>query len=216
MLEKFQFIGKKLFEEKLVTSHGGNMSFRLGDKIIITKKDVMLSELKAEDLIEISMDGEIDANASLDAPIHRAIYANTSAQAIVHAHPAYAVAAAMNDEKILPQDLDGKSLLKSIPVIRVRDQNSTEEIIKFLIPAIKSGYPGCLVRGHGSYTIGSSLEEAYKLASILEFSCKIVLLSKVPVVHEQKREEHRKPQYRTAIPPSIGVMDRTFRDRPKR
>ncbi len=215
MIEQFKFIGKKLFEEGLITSHGGNLSVRENDKIIITKRDAMLSELKEEDLIEVPLEGAYDQSASLDVPIHRAIYANTDAKAIVHAHPPYGVALSMSEEKIVPQDVDGKNALKNIPVIRVRDLNSNDEIIKFLAPAVKAGYSGCLVRGHGSYAAGQSLEDAYKLTSILEFSSKIVLLSKGPAVQETKREE-RKPHYRSAIPPSIGVMDRTYRDRPKR
>lgn len=215
MFDQFKLIGKKLFEEGLVTSHSGSLSVRDGDKIIITKKDTMLSEIKENDLIEVPLDGEYDKTAASDVLVHRAIYAGTDARSIIHAYPSYGIASSMQEEKIIPQDAEGKSSLRSIPVIRVRDLNSNDEIIKFLVPAIKSGYPGCLVRGQGSYAIGLSLEAAYRLTSILEFSSKIALLTKAPVVTESKRED-RKPHYRSAIPPSIGVMDRTFRDRPKR
>jgi len=131
MLEQFKLIGDRLFKEGLVSSYVGSMSVRVGDKIIINAKGIILSEIKESDLIEVPLEGAVDEKASIDLPIHRAIYTNTDAKAIVHAHPAYGVAMSMNEEKIQPQDLDGKYILKSIPVIRVRDLTSFEEVNKF-------------------------------------------------------------------------------------
>ncbi|HEX9976514.1 MAG TPA: hypothetical protein VGA82_04610 [Dehalococcoidales bacterium] len=38
MLEEFQRIGRDLFLSGLASSHGGNMSVRLGDRLIITRR----------------------------------------------------------------------------------------------------------------------------------------------------------------------------------
>ncbi|MBI5701689.1 class II aldolase/adducin family protein [Candidatus Saganbacteria bacterium] len=218
MLEQFQFVGRKLFEEGLVGSHNGSLSVREGDKIAITVKNAMLSEIKKEDIIEVPLEGEIPANAPFDLPVHRSIYANTKTQAIVHAKSPYGISISIHEEKIIPQDHEGKQFLKSIPVIRVREPITTEEVIRFLTPTFKSGYNALLVRGFGSYAGNSTLENAYRLTSILENSCKVSLLSKAPSTPPPapKREDKRAP-YRSAIPPSIGVMDRSYnRDRGKR
>ena len=47
----------------------------------------MLSELKDEDIIEVALEGDSNKEASMELPVHRAIYQKTKALAIVHAHP---------------------------------------------------------------------------------------------------------------------------------
>lgn len=214
MVEQFQYIGKKLLETGLISFFNGNISIREGDKIFITKKDAILSELKGQDIIETKMDGK-DDSASVDLQVHQAIYANSKAKAIIHTHSPYAIALSLNEEKIIPQDSDGRHYLKSIPVVRVRDTSLNDEVIKFLAPAITNGCVCALVRSHGAYAVGENLDEALKIASIIEKSCQIAILSKKPEAVPYKKEEnrHQQPFRRSAIPPSIGVMDRSYRNK---
>jgi len=212
MLEQFKFIGRKLFEEGLVGSHSGVLSIREGDKIIITRNHAMLSELRDEDLIETGMEGEVDKNAPSDISIHRAIYASRDIKAIVQAQPPYAMALSLHEEKIVPQDLEAKNSIKSIPVIRARESSGNEDVIRFLIPTFKSGYLCAMVRGLGSFAGAETLEEALRYTSVLERACKIVAIAKKGTEPQpQKRDERPRQQYRSAIPPSIGVMDRSYR-----
>ena len=64
MLEQFQRFGKDLFDEGLTSSHGGNMSVRMGDRIIITRTGAMLGHLEDKDLIETGVE-EDDSNIML-------------------------------------------------------------------------------------------------------------------------------------------------------
>ncbi len=206
MLEDFIWIGKDLFESHLVDSHGGNMSIRDGDSIFITKRDVMLGHLKEDDIIKVSlMVEEGDKRASRDVNIHRAIYKNTNASAIIHAHPPYAIALSITEGKIIPQDSEGQFLIKSVPVVKVREPIGSEEVAKLLPPIFASNYVIAVVARHGSIAASSSLEEAYKYTSCLENSCKIITILKRIEVRPEKVER------RPAIPPSIGVMGRTYR-----
>ena len=49
MLDQFQQFGRDLFIMGLTTSHGGNMSVRMGDRIIITRTGAMLAHLTERD-----------------------------------------------------------------------------------------------------------------------------------------------------------------------
>ncbi|MEE4275657.1 MAG: class II aldolase/adducin family protein, partial [Thermoleophilia bacterium] len=85
LLEQFRRIGRDLFVAGLVSSHGGNMSVRQGDRILITRRGSMLAQLEERDVIDIGLE-ENDANvtlASTEIVVHRAIYQATSALAIV-------------------------------------------------------------------------------------------------------------------------------------
>ena len=215
MLEEFQRIGRFLFQERLVDSHGGNMSRRQGDKIFITRKDAMLGDLKEGDIIEVGMEpGDKDGSASRELINHRAVYKQTQAAAIVHAHPAHAIAVSITDNKIVPQDAEGLFLFKAAPIIWVRDSIGSEETSRLLPSFLKGENKVAVVRSHGSFALGKDLEEAYKYTSALENSCKIIIAVRASGGKRDKKERPQNlGQRRSAIPAGIGVMDRSRRDR---
>ena len=52
ILSQFQMVGRELFSQGLVCSHSGNLSLRLGDNLIITRRGSRLGCLEENDLIE--------------------------------------------------------------------------------------------------------------------------------------------------------------------
>jgi L-fuculose-phosphate aldolase len=211
MLEEIRRIGKYLFQEGLVDSHGGNLSVRQESKIFITRRDAMLGDLGEGDVIEVGMEpGENDAPASRELNTHRAIYRATGAAAVVHAHPAYAIAVSITDNKIIPQDAEGLYLFKSAAIVRVRQAIGSEETARLLPSFLQGGNVVAVIKGHGSFAVGKTLEEAYKYTSALENSCKILVAVRAsggsrPPAPKEKIDHQR----RSAIPPGIGVMDRS-------
>ncbi len=175
MLEQFQRFGRDLFVRGLTSSHGGNMSVRMGDYIIITRTGAMLSHLSEHDLIEIGLE-ESDSNimlASSELVVHRAIYQNTSALAIVHVHPPFAVALSLTTEDaIIPIDSEGSYLFRKVPIAQAETTVGSKDVAG-LASKILREYKIFMLRGHGCFSIGPVLEEAYQWCSSLEESCKI-------------------------------------------
>ena len=65
--------------------YGGSMSVRNEEKILITRRGILLGKFEDEDLVEVGMEGETGAaEASLELAVHRAIYKATKAKAVVH------------------------------------------------------------------------------------------------------------------------------------
>ena len=52
VLDQFQQVGRDLFLAGVISSHGGNLSVRMGDRIIITRRGSMLARLEGRDIIE--------------------------------------------------------------------------------------------------------------------------------------------------------------------
>ncbi|HBY06601.1 MAG TPA: fuculose phosphate aldolase [Chloroflexi bacterium] len=175
MLEQFQRFGKDLFYRGLTSSHGGNISVRMGDRLIITRTGAMLAHLTARDLIETGLD-EDDSNimlASSEIVVHRAIYQNTSALAIVHVHPPFAVAQSMCvEDAIIPIDSEGSYLFRKVPVAQTETTVGSKDVAKIAAKMLRE-YKIFMLRGHGCFSIGPVLEEAYQWCSSLEESCKI-------------------------------------------
>jgi L-fuculose-phosphate aldolase len=130
------------------------------------------------DIIETGLE-ENDANvmlASTEINVHRAIYQGTAAQAIVHAHPPYAIARSLMCDEIVPVDSEGSYLLHKVPVVHTELTAGSKEVAE-LLPLWLKEYDIVMLRGHGPFAIGHLLEEAYQLTSVLEMSCRIMTIA---------------------------------------
>ncbi len=197
VVEQFARIGRDLFVAGLISSHGGNMSVRQGDRILITRRGSMLAQLEERDVIETGLD-ENDANvmlASTEIGVHRAIYQATSALAIVHTHPPYAIAQSLVKDEIVPVDSEGSYLLHKVPVVQTELTAGSKEVAEVLPRWLKE-YDIVLLRGHGPFAIGHLLEEAYQLTSVLEMTCRILTIAE-SMGAEVKEYRKGSDQYRS-------------------
>jgi len=171
MFEQFKEIGRDIFLRGLISSHAGNMSTRVVDRIYITRRASMLGKLRQQDVIELDLnqDNSQVLNASTELVVHTAIYKNTSALAIIHAHPPYATLLSMLKDEIVPVDSEGTYFFKRIPVVTPVKTIGSEEAAQLVSEQLKE-HKIVLVRGHGSFARGDMLEEAFMYTSSLESS----------------------------------------------
>ncbi len=176
LVEEFSRIGRVLFEGGLNNSHSGNMSVRLGDRVVITRRGAMLGELTADDLVDVGLaeDDSGIALASTEVKVHRAIFAATSHLAIVHTHPRTAIALSMDRDFLVPIDEEGRYYFKRIPVLAVKTSIGSDDLEREL-PAMLKDFPIVMVRGHGAFAVGGNLEEGLQITHALEWSCDILL-----------------------------------------
>ena len=181
VLSQFQAVGRDLFTRGLVSSHSGNISVRMGDRIIITRRGSQLGNLQEQDLVETGVfkNDRFTPLASIELPVHRATYQNTSALAIVHAHPPYAIALSMTEEEelVFEDTEDELSELGHVPVIGHNQMNRPGQAGEVIAGALKGNH-AILVDGHGSFTGGQHLEEAYRYTAALEEKCQVLWLVK--------------------------------------
>lgn len=190
MYEQFRDFGRDIFLAGLITSHGGNMSVRLGDRILITRRGSMLGRLKPGDLIETGLDRDdsMVTLASSELVVHRAIYQGTSALAIVHTHPICATALSLVEDAVVPVDSEGSYLLHRVPVVAAAQTVGSREVAEVLPSALRN-HRIALLRGHGAFAVGELLEEAYMVSSTLEASARI--LCQVRAFGEGRLKEYR-------------------------
>jgi L-fuculose-phosphate aldolase len=177
--EVFRDIGRDLYAANMISSHGGNLSVRLGDRIVIKRRGAMLGNLKPLDLVETRLDKNDSgvALASTELLVHRAVYLATPALAIVHCHPRTAIAFSLSREELVPIDNEASYLLKKVPVVAEEFASGTPEMANKVAQALKN-YKIIMLRGHGSFATGQTLDEAFHWSSTLEESCQIELAVK--------------------------------------
>jgi len=179
LLTQVQTVGHDLFTRGLVSSHSGNMSIRLGDRLVITRRGCMLGCLQEPDLIEtgITKNDRHTPLASIELAVHRAIYQETPALAVVHTHPPHAVALSLVETEIVPNDTEGLSLIGGVPVLGWHMEVKPGGLTDLIAQALKK-HRIVMVHGHGSFAVGQLLEEAYSCTTTLEESCQVSCLLK--------------------------------------
>ena len=182
ILSQFQTVGRDLFTRGLISSHSGNLSIRLGDRIIITRRGSMLGCLQENDLIETGIDKNDRSTplASTELAVHRAIYQETPALAVIHAHPPHATTLSLFQTEIVPNDVEGLSIVDRVPVLgcdmEVKPRRMAA-LAGMIAQALKQ-HRIVMVRGHGCFAIGQLLEEAHNCTTTLEESCQVICLLK--------------------------------------
>jgi ribulose-5-phosphate 4-epimerase/fuculose-1-phosphate aldolase len=84
---EFHAAGRMLFSLGLVRGAEGNLSVFDGAALTITRTGVSLADLEDRDVIRGALDGELPG-ASSDLEVHRRMYVERGAGAVVHVHPA--------------------------------------------------------------------------------------------------------------------------------
>lgn len=177
--EMIRDIGRDLYVANMISSHGGNISVRVGDRLIIKRRGAMLGRLKLQDLVETGIEKNDSgvALASTELIVHRAIYMNTPALAVIHCHPRTAIAFSLSRDELVPIDNEASYLLKKVPVVAEEFASGTMEMANKVANALVN-YKIIMLRGHGSFATGSTLEEAFHWSSTLEESCQIELAAR--------------------------------------
>ena len=175
---QFQETGRELFTKGLVSSHTGNLSIRLGDNLVITRRGSELGCLQEQDLIEtgIFTNDRFTPLASTELEVHRAIYGKTPALAIIHAHPPYSVALSMKEKRIVLGS-ERSDTIREVPVLgwgmEVKPGGLADIIAEALV-----GRTIVMVYSHGTFATGQGFEEALNYTSVFEENCQAIYLRK--------------------------------------
>ncbi|MGA2912033.1 MAG: aldolase [Methanoregula sp.] len=169
---EFERIGKRLFAEHLVGGNFGNISIRSGKEGFFIKRSGTFLDVAGE-LVFVPLKGDAPPEASSEYRVHREVYRKTNHEAIVHAHPPHTIAASLVMDEIVPEDSEGRMFCPKIPV--VQGAPGSQEIAENVTNALSSSKL-VIVRGHGTFAAGKTLDEAYVYTSLAEHSCRIISL----------------------------------------
>lgn len=206
--------GEKLLALGINTTHSGNVSIRGENEIYITRTGSRLDRLSESDIIPVPLNEETQGIASVELPMHRAIYQGTSYKAILHAHPPHTIVFSLLEDSILPVDNEGFYFLGEIPVLKPKEVSGSVETGKLLAETFRDGPHVAIVRGHGSFAVGENLEEALHWTSTLERACQMGYILRTvsefryKEIIRSRKEEIRKKKQQTKNPsPADRVVD---------
>jgi len=171
-------IAKRLYDKNMNAALGGNVSIRLGDEIAITPAGINKGFMTEDDVVIVDMEGNRprgNGTPSSEGKMHYEIYkARPDVNAIIHAHPPFAVGFALA-HRDLPDDIlpEATILLGYVPCLPYVTP-STIELAREVAQGLAHRNV-VLMANHGAITVGADLEEAYNRMELLEQTCMSVV-----------------------------------------
>ena len=172
-IEQFRDLGRDMFLTGLVSSHNGSLSLRQDDKMIISRRGVMLGRLTENDVVEVAIDGEVPEEAAEEAIVHQGVYRATDAQSVIYARPPWTMALALVEDRLSPASHDGADTLGSAPVLISQRTIDSPDIAQLIGRTLRESRVAAL-RGQGVFARGSDVFDAFHMISLLEEMCKVV------------------------------------------
>lgn len=175
-------IGRKLYEKGLIAGFDGNLSYKINqEEILITASNVHKGMLREKHIITINSKKDIikgSLKPSTETQMHLEIYKHTDANAIIHAHAPYSIAASITLNQIdLTSVLEGRLLFKKVPLVPELEPGTKELADAAKEAAMISKV--FILKAHGVVAWGKSLLEAFGLIESLEHNIKIMAIKRL-------------------------------------
>ncbi len=157
----------------------GNLSARLDDeRILITPSGRSKALLTPEDLVQVSLSGEVLAGAgkpSGELPLHLAAYRlRPEVGAVLHAHPTAATALSLAGRQLdctgLPEMLYHLGAVPTVPYAAPSSQDNAAAAEPFI-----KEHRALLLAHHGSLCLGRELEEVLMFTELVEQAARTLL-----------------------------------------
>ena len=181
--EAIHRVAQVMFDESYLGIHHGSLSARLDHaSFVINRREAMFGALGEEDWIglECGVEDYRRASASIDAPIHEAIYRRMpQAKFVAHTVPPYVGAWALEHDRLTPRDYFGATLLGEVEVydpgaFEDWHRRAPSEIAEYLGARERSIM---VIRGYGVYVLGRDAAAMAKRVAVLEASARWVMLA---------------------------------------
>jgi len=174
-------IGKLMYDKGYVTSSDGNISYRLGDNLILATPTQVSKGRMTEDIMALTdLEGKPlnDKRVSSEIQMHLLIYRmRPDVNAVCHAHvphgTAFAAAGLSIDAPILSEVI---LTLGCVP-LTAYGTPSTPELTDALKPYVEH-HNALLMENHGVVAYGKDLWQAFDRLETLEHTAKIAILAK--------------------------------------
>ncbi|ABW02520.1 class II aldolase/adducin family protein [Caldivirga maquilingensis] len=166
------------YNKGLNTLMGGNASIRIGDSVLITPSGVPKSELTINDIVELSINGNViegNRKPSSEWRMHLSIYRVSDYKAVIHAHAPSIITLYLAGLSLdLSVVSEAKSYIRKISDVEFI-KPGTQELADEVSMRIKDGADLIVLKNHGVVAVGYSLPEALNKIEVAEDTAKMLL-----------------------------------------
>jgi L-fuculose-phosphate aldolase len=203
---------RRLDERGLVAGAEGNVSVRVGDRLLVTPAGARKGEVKAADCVVLEIASGVVRGrgaASTEVQMHLAIYrSRDDVNAVVHAHPPTATGFAVARRPIPAGALaEVAGVLGRVPLVEYHRPGTGE--LGAAVAAAMRGADAALLANHGAVTVGPDPTAALNLMESLEQAARILvsahILGGVTELHPQEVLELDQGRQRSRLRGAIAA-----------
>lgn len=178
--------GRRLGARGLIVAAEGNLSVRVGDRLLVTPSGRRKDELHADDLLLVPADPTApavdpdrpDLVPTSDLRIHRAVHAaRPDIRAVVHAHLpaslALTLAGEVPDPAVLPETGLLLPRLPFLALLTMGSQALADAIASALSDGVEPPAEAVLLERHGAVAVGRTVDEAVDRLELVELLCRV-------------------------------------------
>lgn len=176
--EKVLEAGKRCQDEGLIVRTWGNISARISDtQFVITPSGKAYESLSPEDIVIVDIKTcayEGDLKPSSECGVHADVYAmRPEVNFVIHTHQTYASCVSITGNDIELSEEEQKFLGEKIPCAEY-GMSSSPKLRRQVKKCLKANPKAnsMLLRNHGVLCMGTDLENAFEISSMMEQVCK--------------------------------------------
>ena len=154
---------------------------------------------KLSDVVELTLNGEKirgRGRANTELPIHTSIYrVRSDVQSIVHVHPPKVIAFSIAGKEIYPMRSSDKQFFPSVKIFGDPGSDvyiASTELGEKMARALGDGF-ALILRGHGSVTVGDSIEAACLSSIALEKAAGIQFMASMLLLSQAMGKDFQTP-----------------------
>lgn len=169
-------IARRMTADGLVVGTSGNVSMRRDDRVAVTPSGVDYADLTAEDVPVVALDGSVLAGGlkpTSELAMHLAAYREHQVGAVVHTHSLHATALSLLRDEVPAVHYQLAEFGGAVPVCEYATFGS-DALARSVSEGLRAS-AGCILRNHGTVTVGARPAQAYDRARQLEWMCQLWL-----------------------------------------
>jgi len=175
-------ICRMLHRKNYLAATDGNVSVRLGDRVLVTPSGVHKGLMEAYQILTVDLEGKVlggEGKPTSEIRMHLLAYElRPDVAAVVHAHLPYATACTLAGidllEPILPEVVITLGGIPTAPYATPGSEEVPESIREFV-----KEYDAILLSRHGAMTVGPEVTDAYNKMEKLEHTARVVLAARL-------------------------------------
>ena len=171
--------GKQMLDKRLTVETWGNLSLRDPETglIYLTPSAMAYHTIEPEDVAVVDPEGNILSGRrrpTIEMGLHLELYrTRPEINAIIHTHPIHSQVFAVLRRPVPPIiDEAAQVLGGTIPVAQYA-LPGTAELARNVGAAMAGRHRACLMANHGAVCVGESMEQAFKVCTVLEMTAQI-------------------------------------------
>lgn len=175
--------GKEMLEKNLTVETWGNLSLRAPSTgwIYLTPSAMPYHTITEADIVVVDPEGRLvegTRNPTVEKELHLGLYrTHPEIHAIVHTHPIHSQVFAVLRRPIPPiMDEAAQVIGGTVPVADYA-LPGTPELAEHVCAAMAGRVRACLMANHGAVCVGESMEQAFKVCTVLEMTAQIYHLA---------------------------------------